>query len=261
MRYIVALSGGKASAWCAWWALQNYPKSSVVLYFNDTKWEHPDLYRFLKDLSNKLEHDITEDSDGRSPEDLFYDNNAIANNRMPFCSAELKARRLQKYCKDGDVLIFGISADEAHRADRIRSVYKDVARRKKANIQCVFPLIDCKVTKGEIDNLLENLGIDEPLLYKLGFTHNNCSGGCVRAGKKHWKLLYEKLPEVYADRERVERDLREWTGKDIHIFKDETLEQFRGRIERGELSKHYDSDDPPESTEPNECVGICSTMN
>jgi len=104
MSVIVTVSGGKASAWCAYWALNHYKKSEVVLYFNDTRWEHPDLYRFLYDLSNHLNHPIVWDSDGRSPEQLFYDNNALANNRMPFCSRILKAQRLQRYYKDGDTL-------------------------------------------------------------------------------------------------------------------------------------------------------------
>jgi len=50
-RIVVALSGGKASAFCANWAIEKYNKN-VLLYFNDTKWEHPDLYRFLDDLQD-----------------------------------------------------------------------------------------------------------------------------------------------------------------------------------------------------------------
>lgn len=46
-RVIVAISGGKASAWCAGWALEKYDKNNVILYFNDVKWEDQDLYRFL----------------------------------------------------------------------------------------------------------------------------------------------------------------------------------------------------------------------
>ncbi|MFM6395675.1 MAG: phosphoadenosine phosphosulfate reductase family protein, partial [Planktothrix sp.] len=68
MSIIVALSGGKASAYCADYALNNFPKKDVILYFNDTKWEHPDLYRFLNDLSKYWDKEITYDSDGRSPE-------------------------------------------------------------------------------------------------------------------------------------------------------------------------------------------------
>jgi hypothetical protein len=87
----------------------------------------------------------------------------------------------------------------------------------------------------------------------------------VRAGKKQWKMLYEKLPEVYADRERVENEFREFTGKDVSFFKDETLTEFRKRVERGDLSGHYASDTVEgqlsmfDETEL-ECIGICSTL-
>ena len=256
-RVIVALSGGKASAWCADWALKNFPKENVILYFNDTKWEHEDLYRFLNDLEKYFNHQITIDSDGRSPEDLFYDNAALANNRMPFCSKELKAKRLQKFYQDGDIIIFGISKDEAHRANRLIQVYNEISKKTKKLCTLRFPLISENVTKEQINQFLIDANIKQPLLYTLGFLHNNCSGGCVRAGKKHWKLLYEKLPNVYLDRERVENDMREYTGKDIHFFKDETLERFRHRIENNELSSYYDTDDENEV----ECIGVCSTLN
>lgn len=256
MSVIVAISGGKASAWCAQWALQQYPKKDVILYFNDTKWEHPDLYRFLRDLARYLGHPITWDSDGRNPEQLFHDHHALANNRMPFCSRILKAERLQKFYRDGDTLVFGIGADEPHRARRLTSVYQVVAVKTGKWPTLVFPLIQENVTKAQINDFLASAHIEEPMLYRLGFAHNNCSGGCVRAGKKHWKLLFEKLPDVYADRERVEREMRELTHKDISFFKDETLEEFRNRIEHGQLSSYYD--DPVE--EPTECVGICHTI-
>jgi 3'-phosphoadenosine 5'-phosphosulfate sulfotransferase (PAPS reductase)/FAD synthetase len=253
---IVAISGGKASAWCADWALKQYPKEMVILYFNDTKWEHADLYRFLNDLSEYFNHPITYDSDGRNPETLFYDNNALANNRMPFCSRILKAERLQRFYKDGDTLVFGIGNDEPYRAKRLIDVYQTVAIKTNKYPKLRFPLISENVTKQQINEFLEIAGIQEPVLYRLGFLHNNCSGGCIRAGKKQWKLLYEKLPEVYMDRERVEREMREYTGKDISFFKDETLEAFRERIMRGELSSYYDTDDDKET----ECIGICSSI-
>ncbi|KKW45651.1 MAG: hypothetical protein UY96_C0017G0052 [Parcubacteria group bacterium GW2011_GWB1_56_8] len=256
MSVIVALSGGKASAWCADWALRNYPKENVILYFNDTKWEHPDLHRFLEDLAKHFDHPITIDSDGRSPESLFYDESALANNRMPFCSRILKAKRLQKFYKDGDTLVFGIGADEPHRAIRLATVYQEVAERTGKQLKLRFPLISENVTKEKINAFLRDAGIEEPLLYRLGFLHNNCSGGCVRAGKKHWKLLYEKLPEVYAERERVEEEVRDHLQKDVSFFKDETLREFRGRVERGELSAHYDTEDDKET----ECIGVCSTI-
>lgn len=240
-RIIVAVSGGKASAWCIEYALKNFPKEKIILYFNDTKWEHKDLYRFLSDLEIYFNHKIIFDSDGRNPEELFYDKHALANNYMPFCSRILKAKRLQNFYKDGDIIIFGITDNEKHRAKRLIELYKEIGRKQKKKCTLFFPLIIDKVTKQDIDLFLLKTGIKQPLMYDLGFPHNNCSGGCVRAGKKQWKLLYEKLPEVYYDRERVEDEMREWTGKDIHFFKDETLKQFRKRIDNGQLSTFYDS--------------------
>ncbi len=265
MSIIVALSGGKASAWCAGWAFRNYQKDDIILYFNDTKWEHEDLYRFLNDLSQHFDHPITFDNDGRNPEELFYDHHALANNRMPFCSHELKAERLQRFYRDSDTLVFGIGASESHRAVRIASVYDGVSKKTGKRVTLRFPLVSEKVTKKQIDDFLADAGIREPLLYSLGFSHNNCSGGCVRAGKKQWKMLYDRLPNVYADRERVEKEFREFSGKNVSFFKDETLTEFRKRIERGDLSGHYASD----TTEGQlsmfdeaefECIGICSTL-
>lgn len=254
-RYVVAISGGKASAWCAYWTLKKFPNDDVVLYFNDTKWEHEDLYRFLNDLSHYLKKEITFDSDGRSPEDLFYDNRAIANNMMPFCSRILKAERLQRFYQDGDTLIFGIGADEPQRALRLSNVYQSVAKKTNKSVSLMFPLISENMTSKKVDDWLLSTGIEEPLLYRLGFKHNNCSGGCVRAGKKHWKMLYEKLPNVYLERERVETEVQEFLGKDVTIFKDESLKKFRERIESGNLSSFY-----YEEEKEVECIGICSTI-
>ena len=208
MAVIVTLSGGKGSAFSAKLAIEKYGRENVILYFNDTKWEHPDLYRFLHELQEYFGLQIYYDNDGRSPEELFVDNRALANNRMPFCSRILKAERLQKFYNDGDTIVFGIGIDELHRAKRLVAVYQKVYAKTGKFCKLRFPLIEENVKKHEIDIWLSSIGIEEPILYRLGFLHNNCSGGCVRAGKKHWKLLYEKLPHVYMDRERVEKKIK-----------------------------------------------------
>jgi len=221
------------------------------------------LHRFLQDIEDLCRHKICVDSDGRSPEQLFYDNRALANNRMPFCSRILKAERLQNFYRDGDTLLFGIGCDEAHRAHRLLGVYQIIAAKTGKMCKVSFPLIEEKVTKIDVDRVLKQQGLVEPLLYRLGFTHNNCSGGCVRAGKKHWKLLYEKLPDVYLDRERVEKEVANYLGKEVTFFKDESLSSFRSRIERGELSDYYTREEVDQLTLPfeQECIGICHTLS
>ena len=253
-RVVVALSSGLASAWCAEWALRKFGRERVVLYFNDTRWEHPDLYRFLADLANLYGQTITEDSDGRSPEELFYYKHALASNQMPFCSHILKAKRLQMFCRSGDLLVFGVGSDELERARRIVGIYQVVSSKLKKDIKLSFPLITENAPES-LRDWLQATGVALPTLYRMGFTHNNCYGGCVRAGKLQWKMLYEKLPEVYLDRERVEREWRSHFGKNHSFFRDETLEQFRRRIEKGQLSKHYLKNDF--YLPLFECFGIC----
>jgi len=239
-------------------AIKKYGKDNVILYFNDTKWEHPDLYRFIGELSKYWGIHITEDSDGRTPEQLFNDHHALANNRMPFCSHELKAMRLQRYYKDGDNLIFGIGIDEKHRAERLVAAYQKVAVKSGKYPTLEFPLIKNNVSGEQVSEWLSSTGIQEPELYRLGFEHNNCYGGCVRAGKKHWAHLLAVLPDVYMEREAVEESFRERFGKDVHFFKDETLRHYRERIEAKDDSALEFSE---EDSAPVECIGICSLIN
>ena len=135
MKNIVALSGGIASAWVADWVLKNVDKDAV-LYFNDTKWEDQDLYRFLDELSEYWGHEIQYDTDGRTPEDVFYDQNMLANNRVPLCSRILKADRLQKYIEPGDVVFFVIDMQEVHRCKRISDIYDPLG------VHTRFPMVE-----------------------------------------------------------------------------------------------------------------------
>lgn len=252
-RVISTISGGKASGYVAWWALQHYPKDDVVLYFNDTGWEHPDLHRFLNDLSVFLDHPIVHDNDGRDVEMVAYDQHAIPNNRLPFCSHTLKAQRLQRYCQDGDVLLFGIGANERHRAKRIKEVYEIVSVNRAITVSLRFPLIEFYIDDIAIAQFYKKHAIETPELYKLGFSHNNCGGGCVRSSKKQWLHLLQVQPETYAERERFEREIAEHFGKRMTILKDMSLERLR---------LQYQAKQPIElGQEPDvtDCIGICST--
>lgn len=254
MRIIVCLSGGLSSFFVADWAFKNYSKENIILYFNDTKWEHKDLYRFLDDIKKYFSHDIYIDSDGRSPEDLFYDNRALANNRMPFCSRILKADRLQKFVKDGDILLFGIGCEEYHRSIRINDVYSDLAKKNNINLSIRFPIIENKVFSYQIKEWFKKTGLKTPELYLLGFSHNNCSGGCVRAGKGQWIQLLKILPDVYAERERIEIEFSEFIGKKITFLKDISLKELRELNSTSQLSF---LDDELIKTE---CIGVCSNI-
>lgn len=228
---IATLSGGIMSFYAAYLAVQKYGKENVILYFNDTRWEHPDLHRFLLDIADYLGKQITIDIDGRNPGQVFFNERFLGNNRVPICSRVLKAERLQAYYKDGDNLIFGIGLEEGHRVKRIVSAYQVAYSKTGKFCTLEFPLVEQKVTNPMIKEWFWNTGIRVPKLYYLGFEHNNCSGGCVRQGKKQWLHLLEWLPEVYRQRELLEEKFCEEFGK--HSFlKDITLKQLREEYEK-----------------------------
>jgi 3'-phosphoadenosine 5'-phosphosulfate sulfotransferase (PAPS reductase)/FAD synthetase len=257
MRVIVTISGGLSSAYCIELALKKYNKENIILYFNDTKWEHPDLYRFLIDIENYYKIKITNDSDGRNPEELFFDLNYLGNNRAPICSRYLKAERLQNFILNNDILIFGIDETEKHRSIRISDIYNNIANKKNINIKIEYPLIERKTDKKDIINFYKHIKIEIPELYKKGFTHNNCSGGCVRPGKKQWINLLRQYPDIYRERERVEEEFKVYYGKNHTFLKDISLKNLRIMEESKPFLFNYIDDDNTVS----ECIGICNTEN
>lgn len=243
---ISTLSGGIMSFYTAYLAIQKYGKENVLLYFNDTKWEHPDLYRFLSDIENYIDKEIFFDSDGRTPDQVFFDNHFLGCNRVPLCSRVLKAERLQKYYKDGDNLIFGIGIEEQHRRERIVAAYQIVYAKTGKFCTLEFPIIEQKIPRYKIDEWFTQTGIKMSELYRLGFEHNNCSGGCVRQGKKQWLKLLAFLPDVYHEREMLEENFRAKFGKGSYI-KDMTLKELReNKICTDDLDL-FDG----------ECIGVC----
>ena len=250
LRNIIALSGGVASAWVADYVLNNIDPNAI-LYFNDTKWEHEDLYRFLDDLSRYWGREIYYDNDGRNPEEVFYDQNMLANNRVPLCSKILKAEMLQKFIVPGDVVYFGIDTQEIHRCERIAAVYRPLG------VECKFPMVENGVFKPRVFQWLKEIQIEMPTMYKLGFAHNNCSGGCVRSGKKQWVHLLRTLPDVYAERERVEEEFSILAGRQLTYMKDMSLKQLR-EIHQLQPALDFDLDDSDTVTE---CIGICGLQN
>lgn len=83
-------------------------------------------------------------------------------------------------------------------------------------------------------------GVPRPRLYRVGFAHNNCGGGCCKAGQAQFGHLYRTDRDVYDEWEEEETDLRELLG-DVSILRDRRgggskplpLSVFRQRLEAG----------------------------
>ena len=144
------------------------------------------------------------------------------------CTKWLKKRVRKEWEQDHSDLyplryVWGMDAGEAHRADRIRETMIEFDHS--------FPLIERGIGKEEAHEILRASGIRRPAMYDLGFHNNNCMG-CVKGGMGYFNHLRRVLPEVFAARATLEREIGVSILKDENgpIYLDE-LDPERGRHE------------------------------
>lgn len=206
---IVMFSGGLSSFLTAYHAVTTYPTDNIVLYFNDVLIECDSLYRFIYEVSDKLELPLLIHSRGITPAQLMVQKRFLANNRVGLCSKELKMKvssdfirkgivpEIEKWhnkqflkddnFRDNPIISFGIGVGELHREEPIKSNWQPY--------QTEFPLIYEDIESAE--KVLERLNVPIPLMYRQSFSHNNCGGMCVKGGAGHFKNLLMKREEDF----------------------------------------------------------------
>jgi hypothetical protein len=215
--HVVMFSGGICSWAAAKRVVKQHGTDGVVLLFTDTLSEDEDLYRFLDEAAANVGAPLIRIADGRSLWECFRDHHAIANNRMAFCSRELKremaAKWLNEHCDPEDTTLYvGFDFEELHRWEKLQSL--------AGSWKYLAPMTDRPyLSRAEMIDWLRSEGIEPPRLYGLGFAHNNCGGFCVRAGQGAFIHLLKTLPCRYAEHERKEQEFRQWLGKDVAILK------------------------------------------
>lgn len=241
---IVFFSGGLSSFAVAHHVKIKFPDDNIVLYFTDTKWEDEDLYRFIDEVSDKLQLPLLKHSEGIDPVRLMIERRALFSNRFGECSKVLKMRVAKRFIKrnkkplfetwynkqylkndnirENPVLYFGIAFGELHRLQPIKQNWKP--------FEVDFPLAK---EFYDYDKLLEIYHIRKPSLYMKGFAHNNCKARCVKAGVGHYKLLYNTDRPTFEEIEHIESMLSiyvsvyhkfkqdpEWKDKLKHNYKE-----------------------------------------
>lgn len=277
MHYIVNVSGGLTSYEARRRTIATHGPDRVTSVFADTLIEDEDLYRFLiethvpggapdlcaaalalpgidamdarkaalADLRRKTmarAPGLAWVADGRSPFDVWHDERAFTvriaygSGAAP-CSKFLKRKAITRWLKTQAgpyTLVFGMDWSEIERMGRLVKTYAPTP------VWCPLaepPYLD----KCHIAAQLERDGIAPPRLYADGFIHNNCGGGCVRAGIAHFANLHKTRPGVYAVWESEEERLRTALDKDIAILNERrsgvvsplTLRALRERIASG----------------------------
>lgn len=207
----------------AGWALREFPREEVVLLFHDTKEEHPDTYRFIRDMAAALGMPITERSDGRSVSEVFEDEGFLGNNQNAMCSRILKVEQCDRYFEElraqgvtEIVKVLGFSARETERVQRAH------ARALKYGYGLRLPIIEERVTKQATADWCHAMGVRPSAMYE-HFEHANCVG-CVKGGLAYWMAVREHAPKVFAHRVRQEADfghgILRGGGREHYLLKD-----------------------------------------
>jgi 3'-phosphoadenosine 5'-phosphosulfate sulfotransferase (PAPS reductase)/FAD synthetase len=220
---VVMFSGGVSSWAAAKRTAAKYGVDNIILLFADTRIEDKDLYRFLDEAAADVGAQLIKIADGRTPWEVFRDEKLIGNSKIAPCSKLLKqipARRWMAQNAPDAKVVLGMDWTEMHRVE--------TAKRVWAPWEIEAPLCDPPlVTKQELLADLVAAGIEPPALYREGFPHNNCGGGCVRAGAAHFAHLYRRRPETFAEWERNEAELQKYLKTTRTILRERRNGQAR----------------------------------
>jgi len=246
MNHVVMFSGGIGSWAAAKLVAQKHGTENLFLVFADVKGqsnnphigEDEDTYRFIEEAAANVGGTYVYLNEGRDIWQVFKDKRFLGNSRLANCSHLLKQKParewLESNCKPEETIVYvGIDWTETH---RLPSIVKNYLPYTAKAPLAEPPYLD----KQELIAWAKREGITTPRLYDLGFSHNNCGGGCVRAGQGQFKKLLETMPERFATWEAKEQEIREFLDKDVAILSEVVagvkkplpLIELRKRIER-----------------------------
>jgi len=244
MRHIVSYSTGLSSSLAAVRVAERYGADHTLLVFMDTHFEDEDNYRFMREFVYKTGLEILYLSEGRTPYQVSHAEHVIPNSRVAPCTHRLKIEPFRAWLKTQSELItihIGYDFSEMHRCEPTRKNYESLGYAVD------FPLLwkPYEFRSYEIISR-EDWGIEPPRMYKLGYTHANCGGRCVKQGHGDWLRTLVNFPERYAEIERWEREMRlNPVNADYAILKRQTkegvtaltLEELRLEYERNDIGK------------------------
>lgn len=200
-RVISWFSCGVCSAVASKLAIEKYGDSCKVVYCNTMSSEHPDNARFLKDCESwfgrKIE--IIGNKDYSSIDDVFEKTNYMAGVNGARCTVELKKKPRFQFQRADDIHVFGFSGDELSRINRFK------LNNPELNVD--FNLYSQGITRDLCDKMINDAGIESPVMYRLGFNNNNCIG-CVKASSiVYWCKIRELFPHVFDRRAAQSRKI------------------------------------------------------
>jgi len=173
-RIICWFSCGAASAVATKLAIAQYANTGAELIIARciVKEEHPDNDRFAADCEKWFGMPITNmvaEEYGGSVWGVMQRRRYISGVDGAPCTMLLKKKVREDFQQPTDKHIFGYCAEELERWDKFLDAN---------NIDAESPLMDRKLSHANCLAIVKDAGIKLPVMYELGYQHNNCIG-CV----------------------------------------------------------------------------------
>jgi hypothetical protein len=200
-RIVCWFSCGAASAVATKLALAQYAGHEVIVARCVVREEHPDNDRFAADCERwfgvPIVNLIAEEYDG-SIYRVFEKRRFLSGVNGAPCTLLLKKRVREDFQLTTDRHVFGYCAEEQDRWDSFLD---------GNNIDALSPLIERGLSHADCLAMVENAGIQLPVMYLLGYHHNNCIG-CVKAGGQgYWNKIRDDFPDQFRRMADLSREL------------------------------------------------------
>ena len=172
----------------------------LLAVYCDTSSEHPDNARFMRDVEQWTGVTVTVLRSEKYADiwDVFEKTRWLAGVGGARCTGELKKRLREDFQRASDLQVFGFDAGERSRAARFSEHHTEVSGW--------FPLIEADIGKGDALEMVQRAGIELPVMYALGYEHNNCIG-CPKGQAGYWNKIRVDFPAVFDRMAKVEREL------------------------------------------------------
>lgn len=216
-RIVCWFSCGAASAVATKLAITQYEGQEIVIARCVVKEEHPDNDRFAADCEDwfglPITSMISEKYDG-SIYSVFEKRGYISGIHGAPCTMLLKKKVREDFQQPTDTHVFGYCAEEQGRWDSFLDAN---------NINAVSPLMERGLEHSDCLSMIEQAGIELPVMYTLGYQHNNCIGCCKATGAGYWNKIRDDFPAQFNRMAEVSRRLNARMTRDgeTRIFLDE----------------------------------------
>tara|TARA_R110000824_G_scaffold339065_3_gene525567 strand:- start:1521 stop:2255 length:735 start_codon:yes stop_codon:yes gene_type:complete len=222
MKVVSWYSAGVTSTIATLLAIKRFGLENVEIVFFETGSHHPDNDRFIDECENLFgkEIQIMQHEDFSDIYDVFRWKQFINSPYGAPCTKFLKKRMRQRWEEHNlfDHQIFGFedTPNEKKRAERFLKEYPYTS--------AIFPLIEEGLNKEDCIDWLRRVGIEVPMMYRLGYSNNNCIG-CVKGGMGYWNKIRQDFPLVFEKTAELEREVGSSIMNGIYL---DELEPDRG---------------------------------